>query len=124
MTAVESKTESDTITVRNPADGSVAGTVPIDLDDTVAAKAQELRRAQPECEAIVHRGRKKWLLQYQGWILDNVKKITEVLISETGKSEPDAGVEAVLAADLLNYWASNAEEFLADRHPKAHSPLY
>lgn len=32
-----------TITVRNPADGSIAGSVPIDDPDTVAAKARALR---------------------------------------------------------------------------------
>ena len=52
MTAVEPKSDQDTITVRNPADGRVAGTVPIDGPDTVAEKARELRLFQPEWEAI------------------------------------------------------------------------
>ena len=59
MTAVEPKTDS--ITVHNPADGNVVGSVPIDGPDTVAAKARELRLFQPEWEAIGPRGRKKWM---------------------------------------------------------------
>ncbi len=124
MTATQPRTKAETITVHNPANGSIAGNVPVDGPDTVAAKARELRRAQPEWEAIGPRGRKRWFLEYQGWILDNADRITEVLMSETGKSRADASLEAVAVADAVNYWASNAEKFLADKHPAAHSPLY
>lgn len=124
MTAVEPKSDQDTITVHNPADGRVAGSVPVDGPDTVAAKARELRLFQPEWEAIGPRGRKKWMLKWQDWVLDNADLLTEVLMSETGKSRNDASVEAVLIADAIKYWAGNAEEFLADKHPGAHSPLF
>ena len=124
MTAVDSPSVATVITVRNPADGSVSGSVPIDDAATVAAKAAKLRAAQPEWEALGPRGRKRWLLEYQGWLLDNADHLTEVLLSETGKSRTDAAIEPVAAADNVGYWAKNAEEFLADRHPKAHSPLY
>ena len=52
-----SKTDSDTITVHNPADGRVVGSVPVDGPQTVAAKATALRAAQVEWEAIGPRGR-------------------------------------------------------------------
>ena len=122
MTAVEPKI--DTITVHNPADGRVAGSVPIDGPETVAAKARRLRAAQTEWEAIGPRGRKKWMMLWQDWVLDNADLLTEVLMNETGKSRGDASIEAVLIADAIKYWAGNAEEFLADRHPGAHSPLF
>lgn len=111
------------ITVRNPADGSIAGSVPVDDADTVAAKARALRNAQPEWEAIGADGRKVWLLTLQDWILDNAIHLTEVLQSETGKTRTEASLEPPLCADLLKYWARNAGQFLADRHPPAHSPL-
>lgn len=123
MTAVQSRAES-TITVHNPATGAVSGTVPIDDPETVAAKAAQLVAAQPEWEALGPTGRKRWMLEWQGWILDNADRITEVLISETGKSHVDASLEAVATADAIAYWATHAKEFLADRHPKAHSPIY
>jgi len=122
MTAVEPKI--DTITVHNPADGRIAGSVPIDDAETVAAKARELRLFQPEWEAIGPQGRKKWMLAWQGWILDNAALITEVLMSETGKSRVDANIEPTVVADGINYWAGHAEEFLADSNVVPHSPLY
>ena len=122
MTAVEPKI--DTITVHNPATGRIVGSVPVDGPDTVAAKARELRLFQPEWEEIGPRGRKKWMMLWQDWVLDNTDRLTEMLMSETGKSRGDASIEPVTIADAINYWAGNAEEFLADRHPKAHSPLF
>ncbi len=122
MTAVQPKIQA--ITVHNPADGSVAGSVPIDGSDVVAAKAAQLRAAQPEWEAIGPRGRKKWMLKWQEWILDNLDHLTEVLMSETGKSRWDANIEPTLLADGINYWASNAEAFMADRQAGAHIPLF
>ena len=50
MTAVEPAT--DTISVRNPAEGRVVGAVPVDGPDTVAAKARELRLFQQDWEAM------------------------------------------------------------------------
>ncbi len=123
MTDLQSAPARTEITVRNPADGSVVGTVPVDGPETVAAKARALRDAQPEWEAIGARGRKPWLLAMQDWILDNTEHLADVLQSETGKPRTDAAMEPPLTADLLNYWARHAEGFLADRHPAAHSPL-
>lgn len=123
MTDLQAAPALDTITVRNPADGSVAGSVPIDNPETVAAKARGLREAQPEWEAMGANGRKVWLLKLQDWILDNTAHLTDVLQSETGKPRTEAATEPTLCADLLNYWARNAERFLADRHPRPHSPL-
>ncbi len=124
MTAVQPKATAATITVRNPADGRVAGSVPIDGPDVVAAKAAELRLFQPEWEAIGPRGRKKWMMAWQEWILDHTDHLTDVLMSETGKSRSDASVEPVGVADLINYWAGHAEKFLADRHPTPHTLLW
>lgn len=112
-----------TITVRNPADGSVVGSVPIDDAQTVAAKARALRAAQPEWEALGPDGRKPWLLAMQDWILDNAEHLAAVLQSETGKPRTEATIEAPLCADLIKYWAGHAKKFLADLHPAAHSPL-
>ncbi|BBZ79978.1 aldehyde dehydrogenase [Mycolicibacterium anyangense] len=124
MTAVQPKSDQATITVHNPADGRVAGTVPIEGAEAVAAKARELRLFQPEWEEIGPRGRKVWMNKWQDWILDNSEHLVEVLMSETGKSRSDASLEPVALADSIKYWAGNAEEFLSDRHPKPHSLLF
>jgi len=124
MTAVAPGLATDIITVQNPATGRAVGSVPIDGPDVVAAKADLLRAAQPEWEAIGPRGRHKWLLMWQEWIFDNAGHITEVLMSETGKARVDASLEAAVVADAIKYWAGHAEEFLADKRVSAHSPLY
>ncbi len=123
MTAIQPKAQTATIQVRNPADGALVGEVPTDTPEAVAAKAGELRRFQPAWENIGPKGRKAWLLKFQDWVVDNTEHLIDVLQSETGKTRADASVELPATADLLNYWAGNAEKFLADRHPKPHSPL-
>jgi acyl-CoA reductase-like NAD-dependent aldehyde dehydrogenase len=122
MTAVQP--QADSITVHNPATGLVAGTVPIDDAETVAAKARELRLFQPEWEAIGPKGRKKWMLKWQEWILDNADHITEVLMAETGKSRSDAHIEPIAVADMINYWSGHAEEFMKDKNVLGHTMLY
>ena len=94
-----------TISVRNPADGAVVGSVAIDTPEAVAAKARQLRLFQPEWEAMSAKGRKPWLLKFQDWILDNAEHITDLVQSETAKPRAEASIEPPLTADLLNYWA-------------------
>lgn len=124
MTSTQPRIETAEITVHNPADGRAVGSVPIDSAETVAATAIALRQAQPEWEAIGPRGRKRWLIEFQGWVLDNADRITDVVMSESGKSRTDAGLEALAVADVITYWSANAEAFLADRHPKPHNLLF
>jgi acyl-CoA reductase-like NAD-dependent aldehyde dehydrogenase len=123
MTAIQPDIRHSTVEVRNPADGSIVGEVPNDSADTVAAKAGELRLFQPEWEGLGPRGRKTWLLKFQDWVLDNAEHLTDVVQSETGKVRADASIEAPMTAGLLEYWAGNAEAFLADRHPRPHNVL-
>ena len=113
----------ESIEVRNPADGTVVGHVPNDSPDIVAAKVRALRQAQPAWESLGPKGRKRWLLKLQEWVLDNSERINDVLQSETGKSRVDASFEPIVTADLINYWSSNAAKFLADRQPRSHGPL-
>jgi acyl-CoA reductase-like NAD-dependent aldehyde dehydrogenase len=123
MTDVEAKPQLTTIEVRNPADGRVVGDVRIDTPEAVAAKARELRLFQPEWDALGAKGRKAWLLKYQDWVLDNGEHIIDVIQSETGKPRAEASLEPPAATDGLNYWARNAEKFLANTHPAPHNPL-
>ncbi|MGV9413229.1 aldehyde dehydrogenase family protein [Nocardia sp. NPDC003693] len=109
--------------VRNPATGALAGTVPIDSAETVAAKVRELRVHQAEWEAIGPDGRKEWLLKLQDWLVDNTDHLADVLQSETGKARVDALIDPAFSVDLTGYYARRAAKFLADEHPSPHSPL-
>ena len=122
MTAVHSIRPA-TITVGNPADGSVVGHVPIDGAEEVAAKAARLRAAQPEWEALGPNGRRRWLQKFQDWMLDNSERLVDVVQSETGKSRADASAEPTLVAVLLGFWSSHAERYLADDHPRSWNPI-
>lgn len=123
MTDLHAKPRVTTIEVHRPTDGSVIGSVPIDTPEAVADKARELRLFQPEWEAMGPRGRKGWLLKFQDWILDNADRITDMVQAESGKAMAEALLEPTMSADIVGYWARNAQEFLADSHPKPHSPL-
>jgi len=123
MTDLHAEPQLTTIEVRKPADGSVLGSVSTDTPDAVAAKAQELRLFQPEWEAMGAKGRKDWLLKFQDWILDNIERIADVVQAESGKAMAEALMEPMMSADFVAYWARNAAAFLADGHPKPHSPL-
>jgi acyl-CoA reductase-like NAD-dependent aldehyde dehydrogenase len=120
----ETAPESQVITVVSPADGSIVDRVAVDCAETVRAKVDRLRQAQPEWEAIGARARQRWLQCFQDWILDNAQHIADVLQSETGKTRADAVVEAPAVADLIKYWAGRAERFLADQCAAPHSPLF
>ncbi|MBF6173205.1 aldehyde dehydrogenase family protein [Nocardia blacklockiae] len=109
--------------VRNPADGSVVGTVAVDGAEVVAEKIRQLRSQQAEWEAIGADGRKRWLLKLQDWLIDNTDHLADVVQSETGKPRVDALIDPSFAVDLIGYYARRAGKFLADEHPSPHSPL-
>ncbi|MFC9436249.1 aldehyde dehydrogenase family protein [Nocardia sp. NPDC057030] len=109
--------------VRNPATGTLVGTVPVASADEVAAKVRELRLFQPEWEAIGPDGRKEWLLKFQDWLIDNTDTLADVVQSETGKPRVDSLIDPAFATDLVGYYARRAAKFLADDHPSPHSPL-
>lgn len=123
MVGIEPKADRLGIEVRNPADGTVVGEVPVDSAEVVAARCRELRLFQPDWAAMGPQCRKVWLMRFKDWMLDNAERITDVLQSETGKTRADASIEVPASADLTNYWARNAGKFLCDDHPKPHSLL-
>ncbi len=117
------KSVATEIEVRNPANGTVIGRVPVDTPDAVAEKVRQLRLYQHEWEAIGAQGRKRWLLKLQDWLIDNTDHLADVLQSETGKPRVDALIDPSFAVDLIGYYARRAGKFLADEHPSPHSPL-
>jgi acyl-CoA reductase-like NAD-dependent aldehyde dehydrogenase len=119
----ETKVRDLIIAVRNPADGRVVGEVRNERGESVAVTARELRLFQPEWEAIGPKGRKTWLLKFQDWVLDNAEHIADVVQSESGKTRAEALTEPAAVVDFLNYWAGNAEKFLADAHPTQPGPM-
>jgi acyl-CoA reductase-like NAD-dependent aldehyde dehydrogenase len=110
------------IVVHCPADGRVAGTVPVHTRAEVEAMAAELRAAQPAWRALGIAGRSLWMERWRDWFLDNERRLIEIVQAETGKSTADAGAEMPIVLEIINYYVKHAEEFLAPEHPKPHSP--
>lgn len=111
------------IVVRNPADGRVVGETPNEAPEAVAALARELRLFQAEWERRGARDRKRWLLKFQDWVLDNAEHLADVIQAESGKIRAEALTEPTVVADLLHYWAGNGGRFLADAHPRQPGPM-
>jgi acyl-CoA reductase-like NAD-dependent aldehyde dehydrogenase len=109
--------------VRNPADGSVIATLPVDGPDTVREVAARVRSAQPEWEALGVRGRYRWLGLLRDWLLDNADHVIEVMQAESGKVRADAALEAPYIQDAINFYGEYGEGFLSDQDLRPHNPL-
>jgi acyl-CoA reductase-like NAD-dependent aldehyde dehydrogenase len=112
------------IDVHSPADGRLVGTVPDMSSAEVFAVARRLRAAQPQWQEIGFEGRRAWLERFRDWILDNEDALLRRVQAETGKTWGDLPIgEIVASVDVLNYWARNAQRFLAPEKARPHSPL-
>jgi acyl-CoA reductase-like NAD-dependent aldehyde dehydrogenase len=115
--------QSAQLEVQCPAGGRIVGHVACMSATDVAVIAADLRRAQPGWQAMGAAGRGRVLLRWLNWILDNERRLLELLQAETGKSSGDAAIETTVAVDLINYYAKNSARFLTDGHIAAHNLL-
>src|ERR1039458_7614225 len=83
------------IAVENPATGQIAGTVPDLGAAAVAEMARRGRLAQPAWEADGFEARARVMLRMQKWLMDNADRVTETIVSETGKTYEDARLAEV-----------------------------
>jgi acyl-CoA reductase-like NAD-dependent aldehyde dehydrogenase len=110
------------IAVENPATGEIITTVPSMSAEEVHELALKGRAAQPAWEAMGFDERAKIFLRAQKWVLDNQDRITDVIVSETGKTYEDVQLaEISYAAGAFGFWAKHAEEFLGDQKIKSES---
>ena len=112
------------IDVENPATGQVIATVPVVPPDEVAERVARARRAQPGWEALGFDGRAVVMKRCQKWISDNAERVIETIVSETGKAYEDALLAEVSYAEgAFQFWAKNAEGYLAEERVKTASPF-
>ncbi|WP_037078344.1 aldehyde dehydrogenase family protein [Pseudonocardia spinosispora] len=107
-----------TFEVRSPSDGRLLDTLPDGTEDEVHAAATALRAAQPAWEQLGPRGRSRHLLAWLDWIMDNERRLQELIQAESGKSWGDTVFETTIAVDMINYVTRNAEAWLTDQHPR------
>jgi len=113
---------SGDIAVENPATGEVIAHVPDTPPERVAEMAARGRGAQPAWEALGFDGRGRILRRAQKWLMDNGDRVTETIVSETGKAWEDAhAAEVAYGAQAFGFWAKHAPEYLADERVKSAS---
>ncbi len=117
-------TGHETFAVENPATGEVIAQVPIVGADELREMARKARAAQPAWEALGFEGRSRVLRRMARWLLDHQDEVIEVIRSETGKTYEDAQLaEVSYGAAAFNFWADNAEGYLADEKVKSANVL-
>ncbi|MCW2787089.1 MAG: aldehyde dehydrogenase [Marmoricola sp.] len=114
-------TQTQVLEVLSPADGRIAGTIPVMEADAVAARAAQLRAAQTGWHELGATGRAPFFAAYRDWLLDHASELTDLLQLETGKVRHEAAMEVGMAADLINYFSKIAGSALATEQRKPHS---
>jgi len=122
---VNGGTPAAAIAVENPATGEVITTVPLLSSEDVARLATRAREAQPGWEAIGFDGRGRMLRRAQKWMVDNIDRILDVVMSETGKTYEDAQLgDYGQTVAALGFWAKEAPNYLEDEHvPSWNNPF-
>ena len=96
----------------NPATGEVAGTYPIYSAKEVVAAVERAREASIAWQRLGFSGRKKVLLAWGNFIINNIDQISSIISLETGKPLGDAKLEASLAVSHIGWAARHAEEIM------------
>jgi len=105
----------NTIPVENPATGQVITTIPVLGEAEIASIVRRARAAQPGWEALGFEARGRVLRRAQKWMLDNVERIIDVVVAESGKTHEDAQLaDFGYTVAALGFWAKEAPRYLAD----------
>jgi acyl-CoA reductase-like NAD-dependent aldehyde dehydrogenase len=124
-TAPTNGAAADSIAVDNPATGELVTTVELLGANAVAELAARGREAQPQWAAIGFDGRARIMRRAQKWMLDNVDRVLDVVVSETGKTYEDAQLaDLAYTVAALGFWAKEGPKYLADEHvPSWNNPV-
>jgi aldehyde dehydrogenase (NAD+) len=96
----------------NPVTGTSVGQHAITSKDEVDAAVASAREVAPFWHALDFKGRKKVLLKWSDFLLENISDLVDIVSLETGKPTSDATLEASLAISHLGWAARHAEEVL------------
>nr|WP_309233849.1 aldehyde dehydrogenase family protein [Conexibacter sp. W3-3-2] len=114
------RAERRTLQVRCPADSRLVGTCLIDDPAEVVRRAQALREAQPQWEALGPDGRRRWFDLLRDWLCDHADELSALLQAETGKARRDAEIEVPVLLDHLRWIGGNAGDWLAPQRRRPH----
>jgi succinate-semialdehyde dehydrogenase/glutarate-semialdehyde dehydrogenase len=98
----------------NPATLEELGSVPITTANEVAHVVQAARRAQPAWQGLGFAQRARHILRARQYLLDNIDSFAETITRDNGKPLAESlTAEIYPVADLMHYFARNAERMLA-----------
>ncbi len=100
------------ITPRSPLTGEAAGTVPVTSPEEVAAFVARSREAFASWGALTHAERKPYLRAFAKHVLREMNRVSDVIVSETGKHRNDAHAEMIGALTALDYFTRKAGDLL------------
>lgn len=105
------------LTVRNPADGSVLGTVP-KMGATETRRAIEAANAAwPAWRALTAGARARILRRWFDLIVENQEDLAVIMTSEQGKPLAEARGEVLYAASFIEWFAEEGKRIYGDVIP-------
>ncbi len=113
--------DGQTISVSNPADGSVLATVPSLPRDTIKEAIDASARAFPEWAAKTAKERAALLRKWFDLIVANADDIALIMTSEQGKPLTEARGEVLYAASFIEWFAEEAKRIYGDTIPSPQS---
>lgn len=103
----------------DPATGEIIGHVTEHTAVDVERAVTTARKAQPAWAALPVRERAAALLRVRAAIVRQADELAEIICRDNGKTRTDALTDEILpAAAAVDYYANNAERFLADKRLK------
>ena len=106
-------TAAATITSINPATGEPLGEVPVMTAEQVKSAVDAARAAQREWAKVPLEARCRRVAKYADVLMSRAEEVIDVLVREAGKTKLEAlGMELILVADLVRYFAKHAPEML------------
>ncbi|HEU0029499.1 MAG TPA: aldehyde dehydrogenase family protein [Kofleriaceae bacterium] len=102
------------ITSINPANGRPLGEVPDQSADEVRAAVATARAAQRAWGELAIETRCRRVVRFAEVLMSRAEEVIDLLVAEAGKTRLEAlGMEVVLVADLVRYFAKHAPAMLA-----------
>jgi len=100
----------------NPSNGEVVGRYPIFTSKEVGAVVAQAREASEGWVRLGFNGRKKTLLAWSSYIINNIEEIAGLISLETGKPLSDSRLEVSNAVNHIGWAARHAENIMRTSH--------
>jgi acyl-CoA reductase-like NAD-dependent aldehyde dehydrogenase len=100
----------------NPSNGEVVGRYPIFTSKEVGVVVAQAREASEGWVQLGFNGRKKTLLAWSSYIINNIEEIAALISLETGKPLSDSRLEVSNAVNHIGWAARHAENIMRTSH--------